>query len=73
MTNAERIRNKIGGIYLEKVGWPDNLGIALLSYFEGHMERPENDAKDENGNSEWALMKTNEALDLIAEELNVTV
>ena len=64
-----RRRNILGGAYLEKDFWSDNLAIALLSYFEGHMERPEDDGVNEYGNSEWASMKTNEALDLIATQV----
>ena len=64
-----RRRNILGGAYLEKDAWSDNLAIALLAYFDGHMEHPENDQLDENQNSEWSVMKTNEALDLLAEQI----
>jgi len=66
--NKIRMRNVLGGSYIEKDGWSDNLAIALLCYFEGHMDRPANDSIDENGNSEWAAKKTNESLDLIVEQ-----
>jgi hypothetical protein len=64
--DVERRRNKLGGVFLESSGTSDNLAVALLCYFEGHLER-EDLGKDENDTDVWALQKTNEALDRIAE------
>lgn len=69
-TKEER-RNLIGNIAIESGGWKDCLGIALVSYFERHEDRPEDDVCDEEraGWSKWALEKSNEALDLIADSV----
>lgn len=62
----ERRRNIVGGAWLESTGSSDNLAIALLCYFESHIEY-EDMGKDENETDIWALQKTNEALDRIAD------
>lgn len=67
-------RNKLGGIYIEKATWSDNLAIALASYFSGHLDRPDNDEDDpELGWGKWVLMKTDEALDLVLKEINENI
>lgn len=64
----DKTRNFLGGIYIENTGDSDTLGIALASYFESHMDRPEKDVDEEgeSGWGPWAIQKTNEALDTIA-------
>lgn len=62
----ERRRNIIGGAWLESTGSSDNLAVALLCYFESHIEY-EDLGKDENETDIWALQKANEALDRIAD------
>lgn len=61
-------RNELGSVLLEPQGG-DNLGIALATYFEKHMDRPRDDPDDENGWSLWVLDKTHAALDLILAEM----
>jgi hypothetical protein len=63
-----RRRNILGGINVEDGMWADCLAIALLCYFERHMDCPEDAEKDDNGNNQWAVDKTNAALDRIAAE-----
>ena len=47
--------------------WADNLAIALCSYFDGHMGRPEDDEDDdETGWGPWVIERVNEALEDIA-------
>lgn len=48
----------------------DNLAIALATYFENHMDRPDDDhIHDDLGWSEWVMTKTNEAIENIAEHI----
>jgi hypothetical protein len=63
-----RRRNILGGINVEDGMWADCLAIALLCYFERHMDCPDDAEKDDNGNNQWAVDKTNAALDRIAAE-----
>lgn len=65
----ERRRNILGGIYLETDWNSDNLAVALMCYFEGHMDNPDNGQEDDYGNNLWAAQKVNEALDRIAEKV----
>jgi hypothetical protein len=64
--NAEAERNRIGNILVENDPSADNLAIVLASYFEKHLDRPDNDKDGDLGCSKWTLAKTNEALGLIA-------
>jgi len=64
--NLERLRNIIAGEYLEDTGQGDNLAIALCSYFEGHLDAPEDDPQNEYGWGEWASGKYEAALTRIA-------
>lgn len=56
---------------VERDAWnSDNLAIVLASYFSRHIDRPGEDVDDtETGWGKWVLQKTDEALDLIAEEI----
>jgi hypothetical protein len=69
MSNIE-MRNRFGCLDIERnrVGC-DNLAIALASYFDKHVDRPEDDPIDsEVGWGVWVMAKSNEALDIIAEQ-----
>jgi len=59
--SRDELRNKIGCI--DAGG--DNVAIALASYFEGHMGRPENDRDDDLGWGPWVVEQTNAVLDRI--------
>lgn len=64
-TRAEA--NRIGSISVESEPSADCLAVALASYFERHIDRPENDPLDETGTwGQWVIEKTNAALELIA-------
>ena len=65
----ERRRNIIGGIYLEGDSCSDNLAVALMCYFEHHIENPFDGQVDDHGNSKWASEKVDEALNRIAETI----
>lgn len=67
--DKQRLRNTVGSCLLERDGFPDTLAIALCTYFEDHMERPKNDPETDNGWGEWVERKTNEALDLLTDEV----
>lgn len=69
MSTDTKSRNLLGGLPVE-AGNSDNLAIVLCSYFERHLDHPEErEMDDELGWTKWALKKTDEALDLIVEEL----
>jgi hypothetical protein len=65
----ERRRNILGGIYLEGDSCSDNLAVALMCYFEHHIENPDDGQEDDYGNSKWASEKTEESLNRIAETI----
>jgi hypothetical protein len=65
----QNLINRLGGAYIQGTSDSDNLAIALATYFEGHMDRPDPDPDTEDGWGEWVLAKTNEALRRIAEEV----
>ena len=66
-------RDDIGCMEVEKVNG-DNLTIVLSSYFSDHMNRPKEDENSEDEDNfywgDWVEKKTNEALDLIANQIN---
>lgn len=67
MTKNEK-RNYLGNIYVEDDPTSDNLAIALASYFEKHIDRPDEDpAWEDTEWGQWVIEKTNRALDRIAE------
>ena len=70
MSNYD-LRNKIGSIPVMRDGYAtdDNVAIALASYFEGLPDCPKDDTNDETGWSQWAMDKTNDALDRIVDVL----
>lgn len=65
-------RNTIANIPADDgTSCPDNLGIALCSYFEDHICRPLDDVVDEQtGWSYWALERANAVLDRIVQVVN---
>jgi hypothetical protein len=67
-----RKRNNLAGIQLEMDWNGDNLIIALCSYFEGHMNCPDEEPDDENGWKPWAVQKAYEALDMIVDEVETS-
>ena len=73
MNRSEKIglRNKIGS--LPAIGGgrvtDDNIGIALVTYFERLPGRPKGDTDSETGWSRWAMNMANAALDRIVESL----
>lgn len=66
----DTLRNRLGSLPVENGDrHSDTLAIALCSYFEDHMERPEDDPiDDELGWGKWVIQKCDEALDLIVAE-----
>jgi len=74
MIDQKRLEQIIGGTNVEDDLGPrsscDNLAVALASYFEDHMDRPEDDEHDEElGWGVWVIEKTNAAIALIAKEV----
>lgn len=66
---AEEWANEIGGMCVEDIFDSDNLTIVLASYFERHIDHPEDDDIDNDlGWSDWVIKKTNEALKLLGEQ-----
>lgn len=65
-------RNRIANIPADDgTASPDNLGIALCSYFADHVCRPLDDTIDERtGWSAWAVERTNAVLDKIVQVVN---
>ena len=69
MNKRTELKNKLGMIHVEESGSSDNLGIVLISYFESHLDRPEDDEESESGWGVWAVEKADKALDRIIKEL----
>lgn len=63
----KRLGNMIASLPAIEGGHPidDNIGMALIQYFEQCPECPEDDVNDETGWSEWAEEKANNAIDRI--------
>lgn len=55
---------------IESKTYGDNLAIVLASYFEEHLERPENDPIDEEyGWGEWTIKQTEDTIELMADQI----
>ena len=68
--SKEQLKAVIGGGMLEDSAMSDTLAIALCTYFEKHMNRPDDDPEDdEKGWSKWVIEKCEEALDLIVADV----
>lgn len=64
----DKLKYIIAGTDIEK-GISDNLSIVLASYFDGHLDRPEDDEENEYGFGVWSTEKTNEAIDILVSEI----
>ena len=69
---ATKARNVLGSISVESAEHEpcDNLAIALVSYFERHMDCPDEPNDSELGWKPWALAKCDTALDLIVAHIH---
>lgn len=65
----EELRDLIANVSAGDMIPADCVGIALASYFEGHMNLPDDDEIGEDGWSIWAIAQTNHTLDAIVEAL----
>ena len=68
MTKVD-LRNLIANIDAGDMVLADCVGIALTSYFEYHLDRPDDDEIGEDGWSIWALRQTNYTLDAIVDAI----
>lgn len=69
--DTEALRQRLGGVAIDDDPNGDTLGIALVSYFEGHRDRPADDPETEHGWGEWATAKMEQALDRISAEVSL--
>lgn len=67
----DTLRQRLGGVAIDDDPNADTLGIALVSYFEGHRARPADDPETEHGWGEWATAKMEQALDRISAEMGL--
>ena len=67
----QRIRDSIGGVPAMEGAYTDNLAIIIVSYFDEHLARPDDDEEDEEraGWGVWSLEKTDQLLDRITDEV----
>lgn len=71
MSEKLKLKDVIGGSILENSQMADTLAIALCTYFEKHLECPEDDpVDDEKGWGVWVIGKTEEALGLIVVDID---
>lgn len=69
MSDKTQLRNRIGSM---DVAGGDNLAIVLASYFDRHMDRPDDDETDtELGWGVWVLKQANKVLDELADFASV--
>lgn len=67
MNTKDRLLRKISSLpTTDGPGMPDNLAIALCTYFSDSQDRPENDEETENGWGEWVEEQCNKTLAKIA-------
>ena len=64
MTKME-LRNLIANIDAGDSVLADCVGIALVSYFEGHIDLPDDEEIGDDGWKVWAIRQTNHTLDAI--------
>ena len=66
---SQNLRNRIASVSMDIKGCPDfmtdNLAIAICSYWEGHMDRPDDDKDDDEGWSPWVRQQYEETMDRI--------
>jgi hypothetical protein len=67
------LANKIAAFNVEDGTLGDNLAIVLVSYFEGHRDMPDDNPAGEHGWSEWASEKCDEALALLAKQIEEVI
>jgi hypothetical protein len=67
------IRSRLSDAEVETTTSPSNpadtLGVVLCTYFSRHLDRPDDDLETDFGWGEWVIRKTEEALDLLADDL----
>lgn len=69
-----KIKRAIESCTVEDDYMADNIAIVLCTYFENHMNRPENDPKDDDkGWSKWVISKYEKAMKLIVKDITEVV
>lgn len=66
----QEIIHILNSLDVENGGFSDNLSIVLATYFEEHLDRPEDDIEHpEFGWGNWTIKKTDEAFEYMAEQI----
>lgn len=65
----EDLRSLIANINAGDMMLADCVGVALASYFEDHIDLPNDDEIGEDGWSVWAMRQTNYTLDAIVDAI----